>query len=212
MADRFGGHRVLAGGVAIWSLATVVTPIAAAASFVALLAARVSARPRRGRQLPLDSQPHQSLDAAVGARARLVGQLQRHVRRHNPGAEREPADYQGLRMARAVLHFRRARPGVGRRVDVPRRRPARDLVAHHPRRADVDHFDAHRRAARDARAVGRNRARAGGLGDRRRALLQQLRLQHPAALDADLSASHLQRAARARRRLFDRPVDRRRSS
>ncbi len=41
MADRFGGHRVLAGGVAIWSLATVVTPIAAAASFVALLAARV---------------------------------------------------------------------------------------------------------------------------------------------------------------------------
>ncbi len=41
MADRFGGHRVLAAGVAIWSLATVVTPIAAAASFVALLAARV---------------------------------------------------------------------------------------------------------------------------------------------------------------------------
>jgi ACS family sodium-dependent inorganic phosphate cotransporter len=41
MADRFGGHRVLAGGVAIWSLATFVTPIAAAASFATLLAARV---------------------------------------------------------------------------------------------------------------------------------------------------------------------------
>jgi len=41
MADRFGGHRVLAGGVAIWSIATFVTPIAAAASFAALLAARV---------------------------------------------------------------------------------------------------------------------------------------------------------------------------
>jgi MFS transporter, ACS family, solute carrier family 17 (sodium-dependent inorganic phosphate cotransporter), other len=41
MADRFGGHRVLAGGVAIWSLATFVTPIAAAASFASLLAARV---------------------------------------------------------------------------------------------------------------------------------------------------------------------------
>jgi MFS transporter, ACS family, solute carrier family 17 (sodium-dependent inorganic phosphate cotransporter), other len=41
MSDRFGGHRVLAAGVAIWSLATFVTPVAAAASFSALLAARV---------------------------------------------------------------------------------------------------------------------------------------------------------------------------
>jgi ACS family sodium-dependent inorganic phosphate cotransporter len=41
MADRFGGHRVLAAGVAIWSLATFVTPLAAAATFSALLAARV---------------------------------------------------------------------------------------------------------------------------------------------------------------------------
>src|SRR5216683_4323044 len=41
MADRFGGHRVLAAGVAIWSLATFITPLAAAATFPALLAARV---------------------------------------------------------------------------------------------------------------------------------------------------------------------------
>ena len=41
MADRFGGHRVLAAGVAIWSLATFVTPFAAAPTFSALLAARV---------------------------------------------------------------------------------------------------------------------------------------------------------------------------
>ncbi len=41
MADRFGGHRVLAAGVAIWSIATFVTPFAAAAAFSALLAARV---------------------------------------------------------------------------------------------------------------------------------------------------------------------------
>ncbi len=41
MADRFGGHRVLAAGVAIWSLATFVTPLAAGAAFSALLAARV---------------------------------------------------------------------------------------------------------------------------------------------------------------------------
>ena len=41
MADRFGGHRVLAAGVAVWSIATFVTPFAAAATFSALLAARV---------------------------------------------------------------------------------------------------------------------------------------------------------------------------
>ena len=41
MADRFGGYRVLAAGVAIWSIATFVTPPAAAVSFSVLLAARV---------------------------------------------------------------------------------------------------------------------------------------------------------------------------
>ena len=41
MADRFGGWRVLGAGVAIWSIATFITPLAAAASFSMLLAARV---------------------------------------------------------------------------------------------------------------------------------------------------------------------------
>src|SRR5581483_10293142 len=41
MADRFGGKRVLGAGVAAWSLATLVTPPAAAISFGALFAARV---------------------------------------------------------------------------------------------------------------------------------------------------------------------------
>ena len=49
--------------------------------------------------------------------------------------------------------------------------------------------------ARDAGAVGSDRARAGSLGDRRRALLQQLRLQYPAAVAAYISASHVRRAA-----------------
>ncbi len=40
MADRFGGKRVLAAGVALWSIATFLTPIAAAWSFGALLAMR----------------------------------------------------------------------------------------------------------------------------------------------------------------------------
>ncbi len=41
MADRFGGYRVLATGVAIWSLATILTPLAAALSFATLLGVRV---------------------------------------------------------------------------------------------------------------------------------------------------------------------------
>jgi ACS family sodium-dependent inorganic phosphate cotransporter len=41
MADRVGGHRVLAAGVALWSLATFITPVAAGMSFAALLAVRV---------------------------------------------------------------------------------------------------------------------------------------------------------------------------
>ncbi len=40
MADRFGGKRVLAVGVAVWSLATFLTPPAASISFGALLAMR----------------------------------------------------------------------------------------------------------------------------------------------------------------------------
>jgi MFS transporter, ACS family, solute carrier family 17 (sodium-dependent inorganic phosphate cotransporter), other len=41
LADRFGGRRVLAAGVAIWSLATFMTPAAAKISFELLLAVRV---------------------------------------------------------------------------------------------------------------------------------------------------------------------------
>jgi MFS family permease len=40
LADRFGGKRVLAAGVAVWSLATFFTPPAAMVSFGALLAMR----------------------------------------------------------------------------------------------------------------------------------------------------------------------------
>ncbi|HVA80532.1 MAG TPA: MFS transporter, partial [Candidatus Binataceae bacterium] len=42
MADRFGGRRVLGAGVAAWSLATLLTPAAAAISFAALFAIRVA--------------------------------------------------------------------------------------------------------------------------------------------------------------------------
>src|SRR5260370_7740241 len=41
MADRFGGDRVLAEGVGVWSLGNFIMPPAAAFSFAALLATRV---------------------------------------------------------------------------------------------------------------------------------------------------------------------------
>ncbi|HUY29232.1 MAG TPA: MFS transporter [Candidatus Binataceae bacterium] len=41
MADRFGGRRVLGAGVAVWSIATLLTPAAAAISFAVLFAIRV---------------------------------------------------------------------------------------------------------------------------------------------------------------------------
>ncbi len=41
LADRFGGKRVLAFGVAVWSLATFITPAAARSSLALLFAARI---------------------------------------------------------------------------------------------------------------------------------------------------------------------------
>jgi len=41
LADRFGGKRVLASGVAVWSAATFITPGAARISFTALFAVRI---------------------------------------------------------------------------------------------------------------------------------------------------------------------------
>ncbi len=41
LSDRFGGQRVLAAGVAVWSLATLLTPVAAKTSFAVLLAVRI---------------------------------------------------------------------------------------------------------------------------------------------------------------------------
>lgn len=41
LADKYGGKPVLTAGVALWSLFTVVTPQAAAAGTVPLMAARV---------------------------------------------------------------------------------------------------------------------------------------------------------------------------
>lgn len=52
LADRFGGKRVLMAGVAIWSLATALTPPAASISFGALLATRVLLGAGEGLNFP----------------------------------------------------------------------------------------------------------------------------------------------------------------
>lgn len=52
LADRFGGKRVLMAGVAIWSLATALTPPAASISFGALLATRALLGAGEGLNFP----------------------------------------------------------------------------------------------------------------------------------------------------------------
>jgi MFS transporter, ACS family, solute carrier family 17 (sodium-dependent inorganic phosphate cotransporter), other len=52
MADRFGGKAVLGFGVACWSLATFLTPVAAAFSFPVLLGARVALGVGEGVNFP----------------------------------------------------------------------------------------------------------------------------------------------------------------
>ena len=52
LADRFGGKVVLAGGVLLWSLFTIVTPPAAAFGFTALLLARVGMGMGEGVNFP----------------------------------------------------------------------------------------------------------------------------------------------------------------
>ena len=157
MADRFGGHRVLARRRR--DLVARDFRLAARGSrrsFVALLADARAARPRRGSQFPLDSQPDLALDAAVGARASAVGQLQRDVRRHSPGAEREPVDHSRPSVGRALFYISGALGrAVGRGLDVGRgRRPGDFERASRQAELTSDHFDANRRAARDPRAVG----------------------------------------------------------
>ncbi len=61
MSDRFGGRRVLAFGVALWSLATLLTPPASMA-FGLLIAARVLLGLGEGRQFSCDSQYRRAMD------------------------------------------------------------------------------------------------------------------------------------------------------
>jgi MFS transporter, ACS family, solute carrier family 17 (sodium-dependent inorganic phosphate cotransporter), other len=52
LADRIGGRRVLANGVAVWSFMTLITPIAARTSLPALLAARCALGIGEGVAMP----------------------------------------------------------------------------------------------------------------------------------------------------------------
>ena len=134
MSDRFGGRRVLGAGVAIWSLATLFTPQAAAISFAVLFAIRVVLGLGEGVNFPAIH----SLTARwmlVSERARslslnLSGMYLGTVAR--PAGESD--DNRRVRMAGAVLYFGRARTRVGAGMDARGRRPSRRLAPHLARR------------------------------------------------------------------------------
>ena len=52
VADRFGGRPVLAAGIALWSGATLLTPLSASRSFTALLLVRAAMGLGEGVALP----------------------------------------------------------------------------------------------------------------------------------------------------------------
>ena len=83
------------------------------------------ARPGRGRQLSRHSQHHRAMDAGRGTLARHRAQLQRHPSRHRHRVAGQPRDNRHARMARAVLHFRSNRPGLGLRLVMENFRNAR---------------------------------------------------------------------------------------
>src|SRR4029450_9180462 len=58
LADNFGGKVVLAGGVLLWSLFTMLTPPAAALGFTALLIARIGMGMGEGVNFPALYTPH----------------------------------------------------------------------------------------------------------------------------------------------------------
>ena len=99
LADRFGGKRVLGAGVALWSIATFLTPIATA-SFGLLLFMRARARRGRGGQLSRDPFDRRALDAGFRTGPRDLAALERHRARHDHRPARESADNNRLRMGR----------------------------------------------------------------------------------------------------------------
>ncbi len=65
LADRFGGKVVLAWGVALWSLATLVTPWAARQPLPVLLAARVLMGLAEGLAMPCMNNMISNCDCSV---------------------------------------------------------------------------------------------------------------------------------------------------
>jgi len=121
-ADRFGGKRVLGFGVAVWSIATFITPGAARTSFTVLFAVRILLGLGEGVNFPaIRSLTARWMPPRERARTRALnfsGMYPGDGRRPDP----EPLDSRDVRLARVLLPFRRSRCGLGRHLVVQSRR------------------------------------------------------------------------------------------
>src|SRR5271154_1149397 len=104
-------------------------------------------------------------------------------------------------MVGALLLLRRAWGALAHVLVSLRVERSGGVVANRRDRARTDSCGPYRRAARRRDTVAGDRTRTRDVGDYNRALLHQRRLQHPAALDANVSASYVRRAAEMGRQL-----------
>ena len=149
LADRFGGKRVLGAGVALWSIATFLTPIATA-SFSLLLFMRGALGAGEAVNFPAIHSIAARWTPA-SERARAIPLPQRHRARHDHRPAPEPADNNRLRMGGRVLHLggssgcSGSRCGGGRRRTGPERSPgvsAAELAEIRAGRSEVDAAEA----------------------------------------------------------------------
>jgi len=126
LADRFGGKRVLGAGVALWSIATFLTPIATA-SFGLLLFMRAALGAGEAVNFPAIHSIAARWTPA-SERARHLAAPKRHRARHDHRPARESADNNRLRMGSGVLRIGAHRTFVARDVVVESGRLARALA------------------------------------------------------------------------------------
>ena len=208
LAGRFGGKHVLAGGVILWSLFTALTPPAAYAGFGALIAARILMGMGEGVTFP-------SIYALfarwvpASRRSRAVGLVFSAI----------PLGVVSAQLATPVLVTSFGWPwafyafaALGLVWWAAWQPLTTSSPAAHPRVSEAELRELAARSRSGRSGLGAVRARAArkhrGVGDRDRALLQQLGRLRDAVVGALLSARALRRRLPRDRSLRDGALDR----